>query len=172
MAKDDASFAEFYRGAYPSLVAELYACTGDRPDAQEVAQEAFMRAWSQWGRVRDLDHPRAWVARVAYRLAASRWRRTAIALRALRRHGPPPDVPPPDGASVYLVSALAKLPEPQRRALVMHHMGGYTISEIAAVEGVANGTVKARLSRGRTRLAALLDDSPSHPAEPKEARSV
>ncbi|MEV4259184.1 sigma-70 region 4 domain-containing protein, partial [Spirillospora sp. NPDC049652] len=72
------------------------------------------------------------------------------------RHGPPPDVPPPDESSVHLVAALAELPEPQRRALVMHHMGGYTISEIADLEGVAEGTVKARLSRGRIRLAAMI----------------
>ncbi|MEV5575379.1 sigma-70 region 4 domain-containing protein [Spirillospora sp. NPDC052269] len=84
------------------------------------------------------------------------YRRAVVALRGLRRHGLPPDVQPPDESSVDLVTALADLPEPQRRALVMHHMGGYTVREIAALEGVAEGTVKARLSRGRTRLAAVI----------------
>ncbi|MEV4256669.1 sigma factor, partial [Spirillospora sp. NPDC049652] len=87
--EDDAGFPAFYRDAYPGLVAELCVRTGDRTEAQEIAQEAFTRAWTHWESVRDLDQPRAWVARVAYRLAASRWRRAAVALRGLRRHGPP-----------------------------------------------------------------------------------
>ncbi|MFC6883824.1 MULTISPECIES: RNA polymerase sigma factor [Actinomadura] len=155
---DDAAFADFYRGAYPGLVAELYAYTGSLAEAQEVAQEAFTRAWSRWGRLRSYDQPRAWVARVGYRLAVSRWRRARRSLTVLRGQGPPPDVPPPSEASVALVAALSRIPEPQRRALVLHHMGGYLVAEIAAMEDVAEGTVKARLSRGRRRLAVLLDD--------------
>lgn len=155
---DEAEFAEFYRGAYPGLVAELYAYTASMSEAQEVAQEAFERAWSRWGRLRSYDQPRAWVARVAYRLAVSRWRRARTSLKSLARHGPPPDVPPPSETSVALVTALSQIPEPQRRAVVLHHMGGYSVGEIAAMDGVAEGTVKARLSRGRQRLAELLDD--------------
>ncbi|GAA1538278.1 SigE family RNA polymerase sigma factor [Actinomadura kijaniata] len=157
---DEAAFAEFYRVMYPGLVAEMYAYTGSMAEAQEIVQEAFTRAWPRWRRVGGYDHPRAWVARVAYRLAVSRWRRARSLVASLSRHGPPPTAAPaapPGEASVALVAGLSRLPEAQRRALVMHHMGGWPIAEIADVEGVAEGTIKARLSRGRQRLAALLD---------------
>ncbi|MFI0446451.1 RNA polymerase sigma factor [Actinomadura sp. 6N118] len=171
MAADDAAFAEFYRGAYPGLVAELYAYTGSMAEAQEAAQEAFMRAWSHWRKVGSYEYPRAWVARVGYRLAVSRWRRARSAMTSMLRHGPPPDIAPPGETSVALVAALSQIPEAQRRAVVLHHMGGYRIAEIAAIEGVAEGTVKARLSRGRQRLAELLADGErADEDENKEAR--
>lgn len=155
---DEAAFSEFYRANYAGLVAELYAYTGSMTEAQEVAQEAFVRTWSRWRRVQSYDRPRAWVARVAYRLAVSRWRKARSSLLGWRRHGPPPDVPAPGEASVALVAALTQVSEAQRRALVLHHMAGYSVAEVAAMEGVAEGTVKARLARGRQRLAGLLAD--------------
>lgn len=159
---DDAAFAEFYRAVYPGLVAEMYAYTGSKAEAQELVQEAFTRAWPRWRRISGYDQPRAWVARVAYRLAVSRWRKARSLIASMTRHGPTPvaspDAPPGE-VSVALVAGLAQLPEAQRRALIMHHMGGWSVAEIADVEGVAEGTVKSRLARGRQRLAVLLDDT-------------
>jgi RNA polymerase sigma-70 factor (ECF subfamily) len=151
-------FAEFYRGTHPGLVAELYAYTGDLAEAQEIAQEAFVRAWLHWRKVRAYDQPRAWVARVAYRLAISRWRKARTSLSSWIRHGPLPEVPEPSESSVALATALAQITESQRRAVVLHHMAGYSVAEIASFEGVADGTIKARLSRGRQRLSELLSD--------------
>jgi RNA polymerase sigma-70 factor (ECF subfamily) len=70
-------------------------------------------------------------------------------------------VPAVDESHVALVAALRKLPEPQRQALVLHHIADLPIHQIAAETGVAEGTIKARLSRGRTALAALLTDDPN-----------
>jgi RNA polymerase sigma-70 factor (ECF subfamily) len=151
-------FADFYRATYPGLVAELYAYTGDLAEAQETAQEAFTRAWSQWRKIGSYDQPRAWVARVAYRLAISRWRKARTSVTSWIRHGPPPDIPSPSASSVALATALAQIPEAQRRSVVLHHMAGYSVAEIASLEGVADGTIKARLSRGRQRLSELLSD--------------
>ena len=64
---------------------------------------------------------------------------------------------------VALVSALRKIPETQRRAIVLHHLAGLSVEEIAHETGVPTGTVKARLARGRRALAPLVsefDDSP------------
>jgi len=55
-----------------------------------------------------------------------------------------------------LVAALRQLPEAQRRALVLHYLGGFSVAEIATLDGVASGTVRSRLSRGRDALADLL----------------
>ncbi|MGN6243747.1 MAG: SigE family RNA polymerase sigma factor [Motilibacteraceae bacterium] len=161
-----AGFEEFYRATYAPLVAQLYSLTGDHAGAQDVAQEAFGRAWTRWDAVSGFENPGAWVRLVGHRLAVSRWRKARTALRSLVRHGPPADAAGPGPDSVALVTALRRLPEAQRRALVLHHMGGRTVAEIATVENVAEGTVKARLFRGRQALAALLADdaTPDHPA--------
>jgi RNA polymerase sigma-70 factor (ECF subfamily) len=68
---------------------------------------------------------------------------------------------------VALVTALRQLPETQRRALVLHHLAGFTVAEIAATERCPEGTVKARLSRGRVALAPLMGGAPN--GEPSHA---
>ena len=57
-----------------------------------------------------------------------------------------------------LVRALERLPEAQRHTLVLHHIADLPVHEVARELGVPEGTVKARLSRGRAALAALLTD--------------
>jgi RNA polymerase sigma-70 factor (ECF subfamily) len=67
---------------------------------------------------------------------------------------------------VALVAALKQLPEAQRRALVLHHLAGFSIADVAAAERCPEGTIKARLSRGRAALVPLLggttNGEPSH----------
>jgi RNA polymerase sigma-70 factor (ECF subfamily) len=150
------TFVTFYRDTYPGLVAQLVAYTGDLGEAQDVAQEVYVRAWQRWRQISDYDEPRAWVSRVAHNLAISRWRRARVAVASWTRHGPLPPPAEPDAATADLVAALRRLPEAQRRALVMHHIGGFAVADIARAEGVPEGTVKARLSRGRQALAPLL----------------
>lgn len=157
---DGSAFAEFYRANYRGVVAQLYAYTGDLTEAQESAQEAFIRAWARWQKVAEYDEPRAWVCRVAYRIAVSQWRRARTAAASWRRHGPPPPDPEPDGVSADLVAALRQLPESQRRAIVLHYLGGFSVAEIAAVDGVAAGTIRSRLCRGRDALAEVLGGHP------------
>ena len=152
-------FAELYDAAYGRVVAHAYAITADLGDAQELAQEAFLRAWQRWSRIRRYQDPAAWVAHVARNLAVSRWRRARTAARGLWRMGDPGQSPGPGPESVALVRALQQIPAAQRRALVMHHMADMSVAAIAAEEGVAVGTIKARLSRGRAALAQLLADS-------------
>jgi RNA polymerase sigma-70 factor (ECF subfamily) len=158
-------FAEFYRASYAGLVAQLYAMTGDFAGAEEAVQEAFGRAWARWEKVYSYADPRGWVLTVAHRLAISRWRKAQTALRLGHRHrsGQVVDEPSPD--SVVLVGALARLPEAQRRALVLHYLADRPVAEIAHVDGVAEGTVKARLSRGRVALAALIGDAGGPPTD-------
>ncbi|AUG77265.1 RNA polymerase sigma24 factor [Kitasatospora sp. MMS16-BH015] len=151
-------FRAFYESAYGHLVAHLYALTGDLGEAQDAAQEAFVRAWDHWDRLTKYENPVAWIRLTGQRIAISRWRRTRTALRSWVRHGAASPVPEPGPESVALVEALRKLPEAQRSALVLHHMGGRSVAEIAAEEGVPVGTVKARLHRGRQALALLLGE--------------
>jgi RNA polymerase sigma-70 factor (ECF subfamily) len=166
MGASEADFAAFYDATWNRTVACAYAVLGDLGTAEEAAQEAYIRAWPRWSKLATYDDPGAWVRQVATRQAISGWRRRRTARNFLARSRPSDPTPPPDETSVALVAALRQLPEAQRRALVLHHLAGLTVAEIAAAERCPEGTVKARLSRGRAALVPLLRDSsngePSH----------
>ncbi len=155
----EADFAEFYEATWPRTLAVTYALTGDRGVAEELAQEAYVKAWSHWGKVSRYDQPAAWVRQVATRLSVSRWRRSKVAASWLARHRTEPVADPPDETtSTALVQALLRIPEAQRRAIVLHHLADLSVDEVARIEHSPAGTIKARLSRGRSALAALLTD--------------
>ncbi|MFJ1758254.1 SigE family RNA polymerase sigma factor [Kitasatospora sp. NPDC088134] len=171
--RGDDDFRAFYEAAYGQLVAHLYALTGDLGEAQDAAQEAFVRAWHHWGRLMSHENPVAWVRLTGQRIAISRWRRARTALQSWIRHGGvQAPVPGPGPETVALVEALRQLPEAQRSALVWHHMGGRSVAEIAADEGVPVGTVKARLHRGRQALAVLLGEEPAAVVEESVGASL
>lgn len=157
------SFDAFYTGTSRRVLHQMYAMTGNVADAQELVQEAYARAWQRWSAVSTYDDPEAWVRTVAWRLAASRWRKAKNGVAAMLRHGPTPDVPEPSIDNVALVAALKQIPEEQRRAIVLHHLGGRSVAEVAHETGAPEGTVKARLSRGRAALAQLLKDQTLNP---------
>jgi RNA polymerase sigma-70 factor (ECF subfamily) len=156
---DEAAFDEFYQASFGRIAAQVYAMIGDRDEAQECVQEAFARAWSHRRKLDRAQHPEAWVRTTAYRYAVSRWRRRTLAKR-------PPDRAvsadlvsrPPGPEHVAVMAALQQLPDAQRRAIVLHHLCDLSVREVAEETGVAEGTVKARLSRGRTALADLISD--------------
>jgi RNA polymerase sigma-70 factor (sigma-E family) len=154
--RDSHGFDEFYEATRARLLTYLYAASGDLAEAQDAAQEAYTRAWQHWGNLRDSGDPEAWVRTVGWRVLSHRWRRLRNRQRAYQRHGPSPSVPAPCEDTVALVSALRRLPEPQRQAIVMHHLLDLPVAQIAAETGVGVGTLKARLSRGRAALADIL----------------
>ena len=154
-------FTAFYNATWRRTVAVAYAMCGDLAAAEDVAQEAYSRAWPRWSALRSYDDPGAWVRQVTTRLAVSRWRRARTASVFLARSRVPDPAAPPDETSVLLVQALRQLPEAQRRALVLHHLGELPVAEVARIERCPEGTIKARLSRGRAALAGLLCDDPA-----------
>ena len=72
---DREEFTSFYAASFPRLVGQLYAMTGDRAEAQDAVQEAFVRAWVHRGQIDTDRGAEAWVRVTAWRIAASRWRR-------------------------------------------------------------------------------------------------
>jgi RNA polymerase sigma-70 factor, ECF subfamily len=157
--KDAEGFDAFYLGTNRRVLHQMYAMTSNLADAQDLVQEAYARAWQRWSTVSVYDDPEAWVRTVAWRLAASRWRKAKNGVAALWRHGPPDDTPEPSIDNVALVQALRRIPEAQRRAIVLHHLSGLSVAEVAHETRSPVGTVKARLARGRAALAELLSDS-------------
>ncbi len=160
---DADEFDSFYAGSFHRLVGQLRAMIGDAEEARDCVQEAFVRAWSHRGTLRQVESPEAWVRTTAYRLAVSRWRRVVRSRRAPDRAvSAPHHTRPPSEARVVLLDALDRLPADQRRALVLHHLCDLSVAQVAAEVGAPVGTVKARLSRGRAALQALLATDDHH----------
>ncbi len=152
-----AEFDAFYAAQFERLTLQLYAYTNDLGQAEDVVQEAFCRALARWSRICAYDDPVGWVRRVAWNLATSRYRQLRRhASFVLSQRGEPAPAPNPD--HVALATALATLPANHRQAVVLHYLADMKITEIAEVCGVAVGTVKAWLHRGRTALAAALTE--------------
>ena len=144
---------------YVTLVGQLHAMCGDRSEAEDAVQDAFVRALRKPEAFAALENPVGWLRTVAVNQIRSRWRRRkrhrAVEHLLLEDGEPSPGLSP---HYLAIVDALQKIPFAQREAIVMYHIGDLSVGEIAAALDVPAGTVKARLSRGRAALAKLLDD--------------
>ncbi len=156
------SLAEIFQLSYRRLVVQLYGVVGNLSEAEDLVQEAFVRASAAGGRFRRVDNPEAWLRRTAINLHRNRWRK----LRNFHRVRPQLEAPPPDPPGldehVTVIQALRQLPEPQREVLALHYLADQQVAQIAELLGVAEGTVKSRLMRGREALAALLSEEEDH----------
>src|SRR6202140_3860613 len=134
-------------------------------DAEDVAQEALLRAYRRFDRLRDRNRFRAWLVRIAFRLALDRLR--SGKRRELRdtlwsqpQHQPPAataeDLAASNEFQAHLEGALAELPGKLRLVLLLAAMEGHTIDEIAAMLGIPVGTVKSRIFFARKQLAEKL----------------
>ena len=157
--RDPDSFDEFYTATVRRLISQLHAMTGDLAEAEDSVQEAFARAWQRWGRVSGYADPEAWVRIVAFRISVSSWRKALNRTSAQRRGGAGADLPGVSADYVAIVAALRQIPFEQRQAIVLHHLVGLSIDDIARQHRLPTSTVKARLARGRRALQPLLSDS-------------
>jgi RNA polymerase sigma-70 factor (sigma-E family) len=149
---------ELYEASYGRLVAQLYALCGDMTTAEDVVQDAFVTAIRKRRQLAQVHNPEAWLRTVAVNRLRARWRHAAV-VRRLQPRVPGPQVPVEVGPHhVALVTALAELALDLRLVVVLHHVADLGTAEIAVQLGIPEGTVKSRLSRGRARLAGLLDE--------------
>lgn len=135
-----------------------YSVLRQRPDAEDVAQEALVRAFRGLRSLRDPRALKGWLVRTAFRLALDERRR--YARRGARQDsGEPaaPETPADELGRRRLLEALDALPEKLRLALTLSALEGYDIREVAALLGVPEGTVKSRLHLARRRLAERLE---------------
>jgi len=145
----------FCRQTYPKLVGALDLYLGDVHLAEELAQEALVRAAKQWSRVRDLDSPGGWTYRVAMNLGKSWFRRRRAEARAYARIVVADDEPDPaadvsDRSTVR--TAVGSLPEAQRAALVCRYYLGMSGPEAAEALGISRDAVRARTKRAIATL--------------------
>jgi RNA polymerase sigma factor (sigma-70 family) len=157
----DHSFDRFYRLHRPRIAKALTFALGDVDLAAEATDEAFVRAYERWGKVRKLDRPDAWVYRVATNWATSVLR---------RRRRSPHRLYEPSAESLAIADpavhqSLAALDVKHRSVVVCRYLLGWSVAETAAALGVREGTVKSRLHRALVTLQSAL-----HHLDPKEQR--
>jgi RNA polymerase sigma-70 factor, ECF subfamily len=150
------SLRDVFDRSYRRLVAQLYAVTGSFDEAEDVVQEAFVRAAAAGRRFLRVDNHEAWLRTTAVNVHRSRWRKLRNGRRANERMLPPRE---PEALEDHLeiITALRALPEPQRQVIALHHLADLPVDQIAEELNLPVGTVKSRLSRGREALASLLD---------------
>ena len=159
-AVGDASFEDVFRADHRAVVAIALALTGSRAVAEEVAQEAFLRAHQRWDRIGTYERPGAWVRRVAINLALSDQRRRTSERRAIARLELVRDDDGDRAAGVVEAdefwAAVRELPPQQRTAVVLRYVEDRPVADIAEILEVAEGTAKAHLHKARRALARRL----------------
>jgi RNA polymerase sigma-70 factor (ECF subfamily) len=149
---------DLYSASYRRLVVQLYAICGDLSDAEDAVQEGFVAALRKHRHLDRLDNPEAWIRTTAMNHLRSRWRHAAV-VRKYQPKVPGAQLPIEIGPEhVAIVTALAQVDAGQREVVVLYYLADMGTAEIANGLGIAEGTVKSRLSRARERLAGLLDD--------------
>jgi RNA polymerase sigma-70 factor (ECF subfamily) len=159
---DRSSFERLYRMNAGIVYGLCLRMTRRPPEAEEMTQEVFVRAWEKLEAFQTPGHFSAWLKRVAVNLTISSRRTRA------RRGDPQPlfedcDTPgsdrqaPAAGARLDLEKAIAALPDGARTVFVLHDIHGYRHHEIAEMTGSATGTTKAQLHRARKRLREYLE---------------
>lgn len=148
-------FEALCRVEYAAVVRRAFWMTGDRQESQDLAQEAFARAYERWRSVSKMDRPGAWVQRVAVNLALSARRHRRLLPRLLAQEEDRV-VPEPDVADLDLTRALLSLTPSQRAAVVLRYYADRSVEETAHDLGKRPGTVRALTSQGLARLRQAL----------------
>lgn len=149
----------FYRRELPGVLSLCYALTRRPAHAEEIAQEAFYRAYRDWERVGRMEHRNRWVRRVALNLCHSRLRRWGAEGRALLRVRPrriaEPDLSP---ETAFYWDQVRALPARQAQVVALAYLEDRSTAEIADLLGITESTVRVHLARARATLATALDE--------------
>lgn len=168
-------FDAWYQEQHPLVLAALTVASG-RPDvAAEATDEAFVRAYARWERVRRMESPGGWLYRVALNDLRRRCRRQAVERELLRRRAAPSVSEPPPAPEPHVWDAVRSLPTRQRTAVALRYILDLPEGEVARLMGVTRGAASASLTAARRRLETLLaedddgaapDAAPARPTAP------
>lgn len=162
---DEAAFSELMHRHEDKVFTVAYRITGDRSEALDATQEAFISLFRRAASFRGDSAFSTWLYRIGMNAAYDVLRRRRPTVEARpdldQDHASPDTSDMEDVAGIRsdISDALARLPAEYREAVVMHDLGDIPYEEIAALTKVSLGTVKSRISRGRRRLAELLEPS-------------
>jgi RNA polymerase sigma-70 factor (ECF subfamily) len=163
---DPQAFAEIVRRHRDRLWAVALRTIGDREEAADAVQDALLNAHRNAARFRGDSAVTTWLHRIVVNACLDRMRRRQAhptvplpdgSRSDDRPAGPEPVAPMEDHDTALVVrQALAALPVEQRAAIVLVDVQGYPVAEAAEILGVAEGTIKSRCARGRSRMALAL----------------
>ena len=151
------TFDAFYEDHLDQLFRAMFLITGNAGEAEDLAQEAFVRVFERWDRVSRLDSPAGYLYRVGLNLHRTHLRRARVAARKLWPRPSDDAIGAADDRSV-IRDALHRLPGRQRSALILVDWLGLTTSEAARILRTTPAAIRTRLSRARKAMRALLEE--------------
>jgi RNA polymerase sigma-70 factor (ECF subfamily) len=164
------SFDELYVDSRERLIRQIFVFTGDETEARDLVQQAFEQAWLRWRRVVSLEDPEAWVRLVAFNLAKNHQRRRRQLVASADAPEMSTDTIEQEQSLLEFRHALDQLAVEPRRALILYHLVGLTVAEVAAEMSAPAGTVMSWLFRGRNQLTAeLARMNAPDPEDPRDA---
>lgn len=152
-------FEEWYKSSYPRMVAALTVVTRDPDAAQDCLQDALVKAMEQWNHVSEMENPDGWLYTVALNTHRRSHRRKAVLNRLLQRSSCEVLIAASFPSAVELWPLVHALPDRQRIAVALRHLGHLKEPEIAQVMDVSRGTVSSTL---RTAYTKLRDELTNH----------
>ena len=160
-AAGEAAFKRELVGLIPHLRAFARTLAGDPAAADDLAQDAMMKAWDARTSFQPGTNMKAWTFMILrnqfYSEKRRSWRQSQLDQEAAERTLVAADDPAAPLALDELRQALASLPDEQREALILVGAGGFAYEEAAEICGCAVGTVKSRVSRARRALHGILE---------------
>jgi RNA polymerase sigma-70 factor (ECF subfamily) len=153
------AFEDFFDAERDGLFGALVLITGDRHEAEEIAQDAFLIVWERWDRVRSMDKPTGYLYRTAMNLFRRRRRRAALAARRMVGLANHEDAFAAADARQVIARALAGLSRRQRAALVLTELIGFDSEEAGRMLGVKPVTVRVLASQGRAAMKRSMGES-------------
>ena len=155
------AFEELYRVNVGRVYALCLRMVGDPTLAEELAQEAFVRAWQKLGSFRGASAFSTWLHRVTVNVVLGHRRSTARREARVRAVGDelPHDIAGPEAGtaeSIDLERAISSLPDGARTVFVLHDVEGFRHQDVSRLMGIAVGTSKAQLHRARKMLRKAL----------------
>ena len=152
-------FEDFYALEHRRLYGAMCLITGNRHDAEELMQEAFLKVWERWDRVRELDDPVGYLYRTAMNAFRMRYRRAKIAARRVARPVTRGDELDAFESRLELDRGLAALTPRQRAAVVLTDLLEFRSAEAADALHIRPSTVRKLAAQGRQRLRDVIGQS-------------
>ena len=148
-----ATFEEFFETAHRRLFTALCLVTGNRHEAEEIMQDAFLRVFERWDRVAAMDDPEGYLFRAAMNVFRNRYRRTALVMRRALSVAPPPtDDLAPVEARDEVVRLLRELAPRERAAILLTAILDLSAEEAGRMLGVKASTVRGLAARARAHM--------------------
>jgi RNA polymerase sigma factor (sigma-70 family) len=151
------TFEAFYQAEARTLYRRLWLVTGNRAEAEELMQDAFLKVWERWDRDGVMDDPVGYLYRTAMNLFRKRYRRTMLAVRRTVGRAPSTDDFSDADERQLVRHVLATLPPRQRAALVLTEMLGFTSKEAGDALGVTDATIRSLTRHGRDAFRTVME---------------